>query len=552
MKHLIISLDETHHLTHDQPLYPQRFDKVQSFHADYAPVVKDTQAFFINHAGNKVFDRVFIQAFGFYDGMATVVDKAGFFHIDEHGKDVHEQRFLWSGNFQEQKCVVQDLDTNLFYHIDASGQAIYAEQYAYVGDYRYGIAVVTLSDGLSTHIDQNGQALHHQFFLELDVYHKGYAIAKDERGYFHINKQGKGMYHARYLKLEPFYNDRAVAIDQYQIKHILSPSGALLSSIDALPAATDKIKNYYANQAFSYWDSRIVVSILELDFLAHFHTPITQNMLYQQSDLPPASIAMLLRWLLVKNLVRRSDKDSFSLNLAGQVLQDHMKPIISYWQSDEFITTSLQLSHSLKDHQERFETQYQAPFFEYVQKNNLSHLESIMSYYATDYHEHLSLMVMKPDAVVCDIGGGNGSLLHHIKQQHVNIKSIILDKFHYQHHGASTFIQKDFFQAWQVPADVYVMSRILHDWSDEKVMRILKHLAHNMNDESTLYVLETVVSDDLHDAKGNSISFHLLNLLGGRERTLAEFTLLFQQAQLHIEAVYLTEMTISLMKVVKK
>lgn len=232
MNKIVISLDETHHLLDGSPLYSHRFDKVQSFHFHfplaYAPVTRDQRAFFINIEGRSVFERSFKNAFGFYHGIATVVDENGFFHINEQGQDIHSQRFTWSGNFQEGVCVVEDIESNLFFHIDRKGNPIYTKKYAYVGDYRYGIAVITNADGLCAHIDFQGQLLHEKCFLDLDVYHKGYAIAKDEKGYFHINKAGEAIYNERYIKLEPFYNDRAVAIDQYGVKMIITTDGRIV------------------------------------------------------------------------------------------------------------------------------------------------------------------------------------------------------------------------------------------------------------------------------------------------------------------------------------
>jgi hypothetical protein len=234
MNSIVISLDETHHMRDDKPLYVHRFNQVQSFHfpLGYAPVINNQCAFFINLEGEPVFERSFKSAFGFYDGIATVVDKFGFFHINEQGQDIYCQRFTWSGNFQEGLCVVDDIKSKRFFHIDTKGNQAYAEKYAYVGDYRYGVAVVTNTEGFCTHINKQGQLLHGKYFLELDVYHKSYAIAKDEKGYFHINKAGEAIYSERYIKLEPYYNNRAIAINKYGARIIISIEGGIVKKIN--------------------------------------------------------------------------------------------------------------------------------------------------------------------------------------------------------------------------------------------------------------------------------------------------------------------------------
>jgi len=227
-----ISLDETHNLIDEKPLYNKRFQRVMSFHypLGYAPVEKDEQAYFIDIQGKHVFERKFQKAFGFYGGIATVADECGWFHIDVQGQDIYQKRYAWAGNYQEGACVVRD---DGYFHIDQKGNPLYSPKYLYVGDYKYGIAVVINDSGLSTHIDKQGELIHWMYFEELDVYHKGFAIAKDTQGYFHIDKQGKETYHARYAKLEPFYNGQAVAVTHEGIRIIISEIGLVTQTIDS-------------------------------------------------------------------------------------------------------------------------------------------------------------------------------------------------------------------------------------------------------------------------------------------------------------------------------
>ena len=138
--------------------------------------------------------------------------------------------------------MVEALGSGQFFHIDKKANPIYTGRYAYIGDYRYGIAVTVNQDSLCTHIDDRGKLLHGKYFLELDVYHKGYAIARDDRGYFHIDKSGKVVYGDRYEKLEPYYNGRAIAVDSYGIKLIISTAGEILKKIDGRDAEMKVIK----------------------------------------------------------------------------------------------------------------------------------------------------------------------------------------------------------------------------------------------------------------------------------------------------------------------
>ena len=205
-----VSDDETHHEKNGGPLYPQRFEKVLSFHdPGLAPVKKNGKWFHIIPDGSKAYSRAFDQAFGFYDERASVESGGEWFHIKPDGSDAYERRFSWCGNFQQGLCTVRDKQ-GLYHHITPEGEDAYSEKYLYAGDFREGVAVVKRWDGLCQHIRTNSETLHDRLYVDLGVYHKGYATAKDSFGWFHIDKNGKPRYKHRYHSAEPFYNGLAL------------------------------------------------------------------------------------------------------------------------------------------------------------------------------------------------------------------------------------------------------------------------------------------------------------------------------------------------------
>ncbi len=547
-----ISLDETHHMIDGKNLYNARFQRVMSFHSPpgYAPVEKDEQAYFIDMKGKHVFERQFKKAFGFYGGIATVADERGFFHIDVQGQNIYQKRYAWAGNYQEGACVVRDQQGGYF-HIDQEGNPLYSPKYLYVGDYKYGIAVVINDSGLSTHVDKQGELIHGQYFEELDVYHKGFAIAKDTQGYFHIDKQGKEIYHARYAKLEPFYNGQAVAVTHEGIKIIISESGLVTQTIDSQQIQFNKIKHKFANKAFEYWESRILAAILEIGILDQLVTEKTKNELYEGTNLPVQSLNLILSWLQLHTLIT-VQSDILSLTLKGKTVLEEVKEVFLYWQSEPF-NTSCYLVDSLISHSESFSRIYHNSFFDYVENNDIlkKRLSSVMTFYSDDYEaliKPLNLFEQK----VCDIGGGNGVLMKQLQSHFPNIQPIILDRHCYIQDKNIRFIETDFFSDWQIDADIFFMSRIIHDWNDQQVVVLLAQVAKNMTQYAMLYLFETLLPEEPIKDKGITVSFHLLNLLGSRERTLSELTELATQAGLKIIKVQFPEALISLITLVKK
>ncbi len=204
-----VSLDGTHHLLNDNPLYLLRFDEVLKFHAPgLAPVKHDGEAWHILPDGSDAYARRFIRTFGFYEGRAAVIAEEGWHHLQLDGSDTYPERYAWCGNYQEGRCVVRD-NAGHYYHLNHDGKPAYESCWRYTGDFRDGVGVVQSDDGRSTHIDLEGHLIHSKWFVDLDIFHKGFARAQDERGWCHVDKLGQAIYTRRFASVEPFYNGQA-------------------------------------------------------------------------------------------------------------------------------------------------------------------------------------------------------------------------------------------------------------------------------------------------------------------------------------------------------
>lgn len=96
-----------------------------------------------------------------------------------------------------------------YLHLTHDLAPAYAAGWRYAGDFRHGIAVVQGEDGRSTHIDRDGHLVHGRWFNDLDVFHKGFARARDSRGWMHVDRSGEPLYSRRLAAVEPFYNGQA-------------------------------------------------------------------------------------------------------------------------------------------------------------------------------------------------------------------------------------------------------------------------------------------------------------------------------------------------------
>ena len=89
-----VSASGTHHVRGSAPLYAERFDVVLKFHdPGLAAVHRDGEAWHVGIDGKAAYERRFCRTFGFYEGLAAVVETDGWHHIRPDGSDLYARRF---------------------------------------------------------------------------------------------------------------------------------------------------------------------------------------------------------------------------------------------------------------------------------------------------------------------------------------------------------------------------------------------------------------------------------------------------------------------------
>jgi hypothetical protein len=144
--------------------------------------------------------------------------------------------------------------------------------------------------------------------------------------------------------------------------------------------------------------------------------------------------------------------------------------------------------------------------------------------------------------VVVDIGGASGTLVHSLLMANSQLHGIVLDLPDVVPSATaaaaalglaerSRAMAGDFFTA--VPeADIYLLKNVLHDWNDEEAVRILKRCRQAMRRGGRVVVIEMLLGEMGELGIAPLMDLNMMVLLTGRERTLAEFSGLLQDAGL--------------------
>ncbi len=155
-----------------------------------------------------------------------------------------------------------------------------------------------------------------------------------------------------------------------------------------------------------------------------------------------------------------------------------------------------------------------------------------------------------PGKTVIDIGGGHGKFLASLLEDQPEVKGILFDlpqtvsnhEIPENLQGRTKVVGGDFFA--KVPAaDLYVIKRVLHDWSNDDCIKILKNCRTNMKDGAKLLVNEFVLPHPI----AISIDVNMLCFFNGRQRTETEFRNLFEAAGWKIEEIIQTDCGLSTM-----
>jgi hypothetical protein len=146
--------------------------------------------------------------------------------------------------------------------------------------------------------------------------------------------------------------------------------------------------------------------------------------------------------------------------------------------------------------------------------------------------------------VVIDVAGGTGELLRGVPAAHPNLRGVLLERPHvveaarraFEASGLDarcTFRVGDFAD---VPAggDVYVLSRALHDWDDDRCVEILRHCADAMPAHADLLIVERLLPTDGSASLATAWDLHMMCNVGGRERRTDHYARLLDRAGLHL------------------
>ncbi|XP_032385834.1 putative bifunctional dTTP/UTP pyrophosphatase/methyltransferase protein isoform X1 [Etheostoma spectabile] len=136
----------------------------------------------------------------------------------------------------------------------------------------------------------------------------------------------------------------------------------------------------------------------------------------------------------------------------------------------------------------------------------------------------------------CDLGGCTGAMAYEFTKAHPGLSVTVFDlpavvemseHFHPLHTDNSvSFVAGDFFKDELPKADLYILARILHDWSDDKVCILLSKIANVCTAGCGLLLSEIFLDEDRRGPSRGLLQ--ALSMSEGKQSSATEYSLLLK------------------------
>ncbi|MFB8237036.1 methyltransferase [Kitasatospora purpeofusca] len=284
--------------------------------------------------------------------------------------------------------------------------------------------------------------------------------------------------------------------------------------------------------------------------------PIDRAALAHRTGTHPRALATLLRYLAMLGVVT-TEGERVRLTEVGALLREDapasMRPLALMY-GGPFYRSFAALDHTVRTGETAFDHLFGENHFDHFARDpeladlfDRSMAASTRMFDPVPAHPALAAAAARPDGgTVVDVAGGNGELLARVLTAHPGLRGVLLERPHAVEAARRTMAEAgcadrctyrvgDFAD---VPAegDVYLLSRVLHDWDDDRCRAILRHCERAMPAHADLLIVERLLPADGSASLATAWDVHMMCNVGGRERRADHYADLLAAAGLDLLA----------------
>lgn len=285
----------------------------------------------------------------------------------------------------------------------------------------------------------------------------------------------------------------------------------------------------------------------------------------------PPALYRLLRTLLSIGLLADAGDGLFTLTPVGACLRSDAPDGMRAWAlcegAEYYQGAWMNLPHAVETGETAFEHTHGETFYQYLAR----HPETGhgFSQAMLDYARLIAEAVVAGYDFagvrrVVDIGGSHGRLLSAILQANPTISGVLFDRPAVIERaeesirgtelaGRAELVAGDFFESLPAGGDLYILSRILMDYDDERCVRLLQNCHRAMTPGGRVLIVQLLMPEQGGGAREQLFEaavsdLNMMVLTGGRERTEAEYRTLLGRAGFRLSRVAASQALVSLIE----
>ncbi len=301
-------------------------------------------------------------------------------------------------------------------------------------------------------------------------------------------------------------------------------------------------KNKLKKMFTTYWEFLALKAACEINLFDAIE--LGAKTLYQIQfllNLHPRTLQFLLGFLEREEYIKKENK-TLLLTEKGKLLTEKhpesLKQACILW-GNEHLTAWQNLAYTLKTGKPAFEKIFGKPFFDFIAEHpeKLKNYHQAMETYARDDYQNLpELFDFAKYQTIADLGGGTGTLLKILARKFPDKEFILFDLPEVV--KLATNLPKNirtfggsFFKKIPFKADIIILSRVLHDWNDEKTKKILERAKKALKPQGKILIME-ILQNQIH---AHLLSLNMMLITRSFERTLEEYEKLLENVDMKIE-----------------
>ena len=283
---------------------------------------------------------------------------------------------------------------------------------------------------------------------------------------------------------------------------------------------------------------------------------LTSDDLASKLGVHARSLFRVMRALAAQGVFKQDSSDRFGLTPISELLRTDNPNTFRYaaiYNGEEYYRAAGELLYTVKTGEVAFNHIYGKGHFDYLGEN--PEAAKIFNDYMAGSHTHFGNPFESYDFkgrnLIVDVGGGQGHVIAPILKSSPSIRGIVYDlpqgitdaRAYLGAQGIDRrckVVAGSFFDSVPSGGDVYLLSRILHDWPDEKARLILRNCRKSIRDDGILLLREHVIPEADAPSAGKQLDLTMLFMLGGAERTEKEWKKLLQDSGFTINRIIKT------------